>query len=168
MVKDARVFVDARASNESTASAEMTVYASVMEAQLRLLYEAEHPTAYRFRYGLLAFDLFTILFIVGTSFLDRTPIIALLDILLGLAILADFVARLLISPERLRCLLQFTTWADIVANSEEPLIRRLTLPRVLLVRSRNLPARQWIRDERRVSASRGATKRTKQAQRTMD
>ena len=65
---------------------------------LRFLYEAEHPTAYRFRYDLLAFDLFTILFIVETLFLDRTPLIALLDILLGLAILADFVARLSSSP----------------------------------------------------------------------
>ena len=89
--------------------------ASLMEAHLRFLYEAENPTAYRFRYGLRAFDLFTILFIVATSFLDRTPLIALLDILLGLAILADFVARLLISPERLRCLLQLSTWADVVA-----------------------------------------------------
>ena len=88
---------------------------SVLEKHLRFLYEAEHPTAYRFRYGLLAFDLFTILFIVGTSFLDRTPLIAVLDILLGLAILADFVARLMISRERLRCLLQLSTWADIVA-----------------------------------------------------
>jgi voltage-gated potassium channel len=88
---------------------------SEIETRLRFLYEAEHPTAYRFRYGLLAFDVFTILFIVGTSFLDRTPLIAVLDIVLGLAILADFVARLLISQERLRCLLQLSTWADIVA-----------------------------------------------------
>ena len=88
---------------------------SVLESNFRFLYEAEHPTAYRFRYGLLAFDVFTILFIVGTSFLDRTPLIAVLDILLGLVILADFVARLMISRERLRCLLQLSTWADIVA-----------------------------------------------------
>jgi voltage-gated potassium channel len=86
-----------------------------LESYLRFLYEAEHPTAYRFRYGLLAFDVFTILFIVGTSFLDRTPLIATLDVVLGLTILADFVARLLISRERLRCLLLLSTWADIVA-----------------------------------------------------
>jgi voltage-gated potassium channel len=82
---------------------------------LRFLYEADHPTAHRFRYGLLVFDILTILFIVGTSFLERTPLIALLDILLGLAILADFIARLIITPERLRCLFQLSTWADIVA-----------------------------------------------------
>ena len=91
----------------------MTV--SVVETHLRFLYEAEHPTAYRFRYGLLTFDLFTILFIVGTSFVDRTPLIAVLDIVLGFAILTDFVARLMISQERLRCLLHLSTWADIVA-----------------------------------------------------
>ena len=79
---------------------------SVVETHLRFLYEAEHPTAYRFRYALLAFDLFTILFIVGTSFLHRTPLIAVVDIALGLVILADFIARIVISRERLRCLLQ--------------------------------------------------------------
>ena len=82
---------------------------------LRFLYEAEHPTAYRFRYGLLAFDIITILFIVATSFLERSPIIAIVDILFGLLILADFAARLLISKRRISDLLQLATWADAVA-----------------------------------------------------
>jgi voltage-gated potassium channel len=79
------------------------VNTSALETQVRFLYEAEHPIAHRFRYGLLAFDVFTILFIVGTSFLERSPLIAVLDIALGLVILADFVARLMISQERLQC-----------------------------------------------------------------
>ena len=89
--------------------------AQAAKSYLRFLYEADHPTAHRFRYGLLVFDILTILFIVGTSFIERTPLIAVLDILIGLAILADFAARLTIAPERLRCLLQLSTWADIVA-----------------------------------------------------
>ena len=42
-------------------------------AKLRDLYEGEAPEAHRFRYGLLVFDLVTVLFIVVTSFLPRTP-----------------------------------------------------------------------------------------------
>ena len=33
------------------------------QGRLRFLYEAEHPTAHRFRYALLVFDAATILFI---------------------------------------------------------------------------------------------------------
>jgi voltage-gated potassium channel len=86
-----------------------------VEIYLRFLYEAEHPTAHRFRYGLLAFDMLTVLFIVSTSFVARTPLIAVLDVLLGLLILADFVARLMISKRRIADLCQPSTWADIVA-----------------------------------------------------
>jgi voltage-gated potassium channel len=82
---------------------------------LRLLYEGNSQNAHRFRLGLLAFDIATIVFIVGTSFLPRTGLIEGLDILFGLVILADFSARLLISRNRLRDLLHFSTWADIVA-----------------------------------------------------
>ena len=38
-----------------------------LQERLRFLYEAEHPTTLRFRYGLLVFDLTTILFIVASS-----------------------------------------------------------------------------------------------------
>jgi voltage-gated potassium channel len=86
-------------------------------SRLRFLYEAEHATAHRFRHGLLVFDVLTILFIVASSFLERTPLIAAIDVLLGLVILADFSARLVISRTRLRELLQPSTWADIVAIS---------------------------------------------------
>src|SRR3954467_15915875 len=58
-------------------------------AKLRDLYEGDTPEAHRFRYGLLAFDLVTVLFIVVTSFLPRTPLFEALDVLFGLGILAD-------------------------------------------------------------------------------
>jgi voltage-gated potassium channel len=86
-----------------------------LERGLRFYYEAEHPTAYRFRYGLLAFDLATVLFIIVSSFLERTAMIEAIDVLFGLVILADFLARLLISRNRLRDLMQPATWADIIA-----------------------------------------------------
>jgi voltage-gated potassium channel len=86
-----------------------------LQRQLRFLYEAEHPTAHRFRYALLTFDIATILFIVATSFAERTPVLEAVDVMLGLGILADFAARLFVSRTRLRDLLQPATWADIVA-----------------------------------------------------
>lgn len=80
---------------------------------LRDLYEATTPAAVRFRYGLLAFDLLTVGYIVATSFIPHTRLVGAIDVLLGLVILADFSARLAISRGRLRELLYFSTWADV-------------------------------------------------------
>ena len=49
-------------------------------------------TAHRFRYGLLVFDIATILFIIATSFMARAPWLEWLDLIFGLLILADFCA----------------------------------------------------------------------------
>jgi len=73
------------------------------------------PAARRFRYGLLVFDLLSLLYIVATSFLPRGPLLELLDVLIGLVMLADLSARLFISNRRLRELLNPLTWADIAA-----------------------------------------------------
>lgn len=83
--------------------------------RLRLLYFGKSLTAHRFRYGLLAFDIITIAFIVGTSFLPRTQAIEWLDIVFGLVILADFGARLYVSPHPTREFAHPATWADMVA-----------------------------------------------------
>ena len=83
--------------------------------KLRLLYEGDTPEAHHFRYALLVFDLATILFIVATSFLTRSPAFEWMDVIIGLVILADFSARLLISRTRWRDLLRPATLADMVA-----------------------------------------------------
>jgi len=83
--------------------------------RLRVLYDGQSKDAVRFRYGLLAFDLATIGYIILSSFVPHTAIIELLDIVFGLLILADLISRLLISRDRMRDLLNPTTWADIVA-----------------------------------------------------
>jgi voltage-gated potassium channel len=82
---------------------------------LRHYYESDAPEAHSFRYGLLAFDLLTVLFIVATSFIPRTEAIEWLDVVFGLAILADFAARIAISRHRVRDLAHPATWADIAA-----------------------------------------------------
>jgi voltage-gated potassium channel len=84
-------------------------------ARLRLLYHGKSLAAHRFRYGLLAFDILTILFIVGTSFVPREPWIEYLDIVFGVIILADFCARIYASPHPVREFAHPSTWADIVA-----------------------------------------------------
>lgn len=82
---------------------------------LRALYEGGSPAAHRFRYGLLAFDLVTVLLIVVTSFLPRNPLIEVLDVLFGIVMLADFAARFFISNHRLRDLVNPFTWVDIAS-----------------------------------------------------
>jgi voltage-gated potassium channel len=83
--------------------------------RLRYWYEADSPAAHRFRYGLLAFDIVTIVFVVVSSFLQETRWVERFDLVFGLIILADFCARLAISPQRWRDLVHPATWADVVA-----------------------------------------------------
>jgi voltage-gated potassium channel len=86
-----------------------------LKRSIRRLYEGAITTGVRFRYGLLTFDIVTVLFIIATSFLPSSEIIETLDVLFGVVILADFVARLLVSRQRLRELTQFSTWTDVIA-----------------------------------------------------
>jgi voltage-gated potassium channel len=82
---------------------------------LRGLYEADTTRGRRLRYGLLVFDLVTIAFIIITSFLPRMVVIGVLDVVFGVAILADFSARLAISRAPWREFLHPSTWADAAA-----------------------------------------------------
>jgi voltage-gated potassium channel len=85
------------------------------QARLRYLYEGGTPEAHQFRYGLLAFDIAVLLFIVATSFTPRNDVVETLDVLFGLIMLADFSARLFISRHRLRDLAHPVAWTDIAA-----------------------------------------------------
>jgi len=82
---------------------------------LRRLYEGQSQDAVRFRYGLLAFDLITVAFIVLSSFVPRTSAIEIMDLAFGLVILGDFISRLLVSRNRIRDILHPVSWADAVA-----------------------------------------------------
>jgi voltage-gated potassium channel len=86
---------------------------------LRHLYEGDSPEAHRFRYGIVVFDVVTILFIILTSFLPRSSMrmnaVEWLDIAVGLVVLVDFVARIAISRNRWRDFLHPVTWADMAA-----------------------------------------------------
>lgn len=84
-------------------------------ARLRELYEGDTPEAHRFRYGLLIFDIVSVVFIIVTSFMPQTKLVEVLDVVFGLIILADFSARMTISQQRWREILHPMTWVDIVA-----------------------------------------------------
>ncbi|WP_375262243.1 ion channel [Palleronia sp.] len=82
---------------------------------LRELYEGESERANRFRYGLLYFDIGTIIYVVATSFTSHGGIIPIIDVVFGVVILADFCARLAISESKMRFLASPITLADILA-----------------------------------------------------
>jgi voltage-gated potassium channel len=70
--------------------------------------------AVRFRYGLLAFDLITITFVITSSFFLGNPVVEVLDVVFGLLILVDFAARLFISRSVLSELVHPIGIADII------------------------------------------------------
>jgi voltage-gated potassium channel len=86
-----------------------------LRLRLKALYEGRSEEAHRFRYGLLVFDIVTLVFIVGTSFIPREGWVEVMDVGFGLIILTDFIARLTISDRPLRELLHPVTWADIAS-----------------------------------------------------
>jgi voltage-gated potassium channel len=104
-----------KASRSVTSEGEANLDSPSLRERLRLLYFGKSETAHRFRYGLLIFDISTILFIIGTSFVARAPWLERLDLIFGLMILADFCARFYVSPHPIREFAHPSTWADMVA-----------------------------------------------------
>ena len=78
------------------------------------LYDGESRRAIRFRYGLLIFDVATIVFLVASSFTAHTVAIEVVDALIGVVLVADFAARLWISRRRLADLVHPLGIADVV------------------------------------------------------
>lgn len=83
-------------------------------ARLRELYEGHGETGDRFRYGLLAFDLATVCYLVASSFLPRGAHNYAIDMAIGVVFLADLLARLLIARKPLRELFSFWGIADLL------------------------------------------------------
>ncbi|WP_373503312.1 potassium channel family protein [Aestuariivirga sp.] len=81
-----------------------TKTAKPLKERLEDLYEGDTQAGHRFRYGLLIFDVVTITFIVASSFL-RARGTEILDAVIGVLIIADFLARLWIAHNRRKMLL---------------------------------------------------------------
>ncbi len=85
-----------------------------LRKKIELLYTGRSRNAARFRYGLIAFDLATIAFFITTAPIVPTPGLLVADVAIGAVILADFLARLWIAPDKPRMLRQLYTLADIL------------------------------------------------------
>jgi voltage-gated potassium channel len=88
--------------------------AARLKKSLNNLYTGSSQRATNFRYGLIAFDLTTIAFFIVTAPDFPTPFILTVDFIIGLIILADFLARLWIASDKSRMLRQLYTLADIL------------------------------------------------------
>jgi voltage-gated potassium channel len=60
---------------------------------IRLLYTGQSQRARRFRYGLIVFDVLTIVYFIATAALPTMPATTALNTGLGLLILLDLAAR---------------------------------------------------------------------------
>lgn len=81
---------------------------------LRGLYEGDTPRAHRFRYGLMAVEIITLSFLIVSTFYYGDPVIEALDIVFGLYVAADYLARLYIDRHRVRFIFHPLNLADLV------------------------------------------------------
>ena len=110
-----------KSSTEASAAAGRPAQAAAigrapgLRAWLHELYFGRTERAVRFRYGLLAFDLVTIAFVVGSSFFHGDPMVETVSIGFGLILLLDFIGRMWATEPPLRDLLHPLTIADLIA-----------------------------------------------------
>ena len=86
-----------------------------LKDKIRDLYEGTSERSDRFRYLLLAGDVLTILFLIVSTFFYGAEIIEWLDVVFGLYILADLVARFWIAPNRPRFMINPLNIVDMIA-----------------------------------------------------
>ena len=105
----------AKAKALKTVSSEAGRTVIPLRERVRRLYFGRSQEAHRFRYALLAFDVSVILFIVATSFVERTFWLEVVDVVIGVLILVEFCARLWVSERPLHEFTHPATWADLLA-----------------------------------------------------
>jgi voltage-gated potassium channel len=84
-----------------------------LRTRLRALYDGPSEAADRFRYTLLAFDVLTITFLIATSFFNRTPMIELADLAIGLILLTEVILRIWSSADPRRDVFSVYFIADL-------------------------------------------------------
>lgn len=85
-----------------------------LKSRLTALYTGRSARARRFRFGLLAFDAFTILYFIATAAMPQTPGMEMFALVTGLIILMDFSARMWIAEDRWALLKKIYMIADVV------------------------------------------------------
>lgn len=81
---------------------------------LHQLYHGRDRRAVRFRYQLLAFDVATVLIFIVDSMVPPMPSLMVLDMTIACLLIADFIARMLIAPNRWRYLVHPLALVDVV------------------------------------------------------
>lgn len=85
-----------------------------IRARLTALYEGDGPAARAYGYFLLAFDISMIVYVVVSSFYIGAITIEITDVLLGIFIVFDFVARIIVSRNRWHAIFNPAGMADVV------------------------------------------------------
>jgi len=85
-----------------------------LRTRLNRLYNGRSKRAARFRFSLLAFDIFTISFFVVSSLLPEAGWVFAADIAIGCAIALDFGIRLWLANSKTRYMFRLTTITDII------------------------------------------------------
>jgi len=89
--------------------------AAALRHAARSLYEGNSRRAHIFRYALLALDVLTVLYIIASSFFEAVPAARIIDLLLGILFLADFLVRLWIDRRPVTMLASPVSLAEIAA-----------------------------------------------------
>jgi voltage-gated potassium channel len=85
-----------------------------LRARLSALYFADGPVARHFRYGMLAFDLFTIAIFIVSSFMPAQGWILWVDFAIALVLIVELAARVYVSANRRRHIFSLATALDVV------------------------------------------------------
>lgn len=85
-----------------------------LHRSVRLLYTGRSRRAAMFRYGLVAFDIATIVYFLLTVAAEKQQLLMGINLLLGVLILMDFCARLWVAEDRRKMLLRVYTIADLI------------------------------------------------------
>lgn len=85
-----------------------------IQSRLRALYEGDKPLARAYGYFLLAFDVAMVAYVIVSSFFFGALITEIIDAILGVFIVFDFSARVIVSRNRWRTVFNPAGIADLV------------------------------------------------------
>jgi len=81
---------------------------------INTLYNGNGQRSDSFRWGLLAFDILTLLYFIAASFYHEAAELHSVEVVIGIIYLVEFVARLYISRSRLKDVFGLTGLADLI------------------------------------------------------
>jgi voltage-gated potassium channel len=86
-----------------------------LKGRIAALYEGKSEAAERFRYALLMADIATVLFLVVVTYYHGEPWLRWADMLFGIYLALDYLARLWIAPKKGAFVINLLNLADLVA-----------------------------------------------------